>query len=141
MSVSSLIDQGLEVIKWPLAVASVAILLFSLIELRDFEIIAEIFIDNQNILVGFAIYFLLWLVYFSKPSGGSFFSTFEHELTHAVFARITFKRVTGLTATYFRPLCWFFIQYVDAAQKKANHVLCYKKNNRSFELLRSYQPC
>ena len=129
MSVSSLIDQGLEVIKWPLAVASVAILLFSLIELRDFEIIAEIFIDNQNILVGFAIYFLLWLVYFSKPSAGSFFSTFEHELTHAVFARITFKRVVGLTATYFRPLCCFFVQYVDAAQKKANHVLCYKKYN------------
>ena len=108
MSVSSLIDQGLEVIKWPLAVASVAILLFSLIELRDFEIIAEIFIDNQNILVGFAIYFLLWLVYFSKPSAGSFFSTFEHELTHAVFARIAFKRVTGLTATYPRPLSYFF---------------------------------
>ena len=100
MSVSGLIDQGLEMIKWPLAVASVVVLPFSLIELRDSEIVGDIFSDNQTILVGFAIYFVLWLVYFSKPSAGSFFSTFEHELTHAVFAWITFKRVTGLTATW-----------------------------------------
>lgn len=100
MSVSSLIDQGLEMIKWPVAAASIIILPFSLVELRDSQIIDEVFSYNLAILVGFAIYFVLWLVYFSKPSAGSFFSTFEHELTHAVFAWITFKRVTGLIATW-----------------------------------------
>ena len=100
MSISGFIDKGLEVIKWPLAAASILILPFSLIELRDSGVIGEIFSNKVTILGGFVGYFLLWVFFFSKRSAGSFFSTFEHELTHALFAWITFKKVTGLQATW-----------------------------------------
>ena len=100
MSVSSLIDQFLGAIKWPIAAACIIILPFSLIELRDSQIIGEVFSYNRAIIAGFLIYLVAWFVYFSRPSVGSFFSTFEHELTHAIFAWATFKKVTGLTATW-----------------------------------------
>ena len=100
MSVSSLIDQFLGAIKWPIAAVCIIILPFSLIELRDSQIIGEVFSYNRAIIAGFLIYLVAWFVYFSRPSVGSFFSTFEHELTHAIFAWATFKKVTGLTATW-----------------------------------------
>ncbi|HCC44597.1 MAG TPA: hypothetical protein DEQ32_09385 [Gammaproteobacteria bacterium] len=96
MIISSLIDRIIETIKWPLAIASILMLPFSLLELRDSGIVSDVFSYHQAILIGFAAYILAWLVYFKKDSAGSFFSTFEHELTHAVFAWITFKRVSGL---------------------------------------------
>ena len=71
-----------------------------MIELGDSGVIGEIFSNKVTILVGFFGYFLLWVLFFSKRSAGSFFSTFEHELTHALFAWITFKKVTGLQATW-----------------------------------------
>ena len=83
-----------------MAAASIVILPFSLIELGDSGVIGEIFSNKLTILVGFIGYFLLWVFFFSKRSAGSFFSTFEHELTHALFAWITFKKVTGLQATW-----------------------------------------
>ena len=100
MTISGFIDKGLEIIKWPLAAASILILPFSLIELRDSGVVGELFSSKVTILVGFVGYFLLWVFIFSKRSAGSFFSTFEHELTHALFAWITFKKVRGLQATW-----------------------------------------
>ena len=100
MSVSSSIDYLLGAIKWPFAVACLIILPFSVIELSDSKIIVDVFSNNNAIIVGFLVYFVAWVFYFSRPTAGSFFSTFEHELTHAIFAWVTFKKVTGLTATW-----------------------------------------
>lgn len=100
MSVSSLIDHILETIKWPVAVFCLIILPFSVVALSDSKIIGEVFSNNGAIVAGFSIYLVAWFFYFSRPSAGSFFSTFEHELTHAIFAWATFKKVTGLTATW-----------------------------------------
>lgn len=47
-------------------------------------------------LVGYALVWLLWL----RTSSVSFLSTLEHELTHAMFALLTFNKVTGLKATW-----------------------------------------
>jgi hypothetical protein len=44
-------------------------------------------------------YLLLWIVLLRRSSI-SFLSTLEHELTHALFALITFNKVTGLKATW-----------------------------------------
>ena len=71
-----------------------------MIELGDSGVISELFTNKVTILVGFVGYFLLWVFFFSSRSAGSFFSTFEHELTHALFAWITFKKVTGLQTTW-----------------------------------------
>lgn len=45
---------------------------------------------------GFGLYLGLWLVFFRRPRWGSLFSTFEHELTHAIFALGTLHRVRGM---------------------------------------------
>jgi hypothetical protein len=100
MSVSSLINHILEAIKWPVAAFCLIILPFSVVALSDSKIIGEVFSNNGAIVAGFSIYLVVWFFYFSRPSAGSFFSTFEHELTHAIFAWATFKKVTGLTATW-----------------------------------------
>jgi hypothetical protein len=100
MSVSSLINHILEAIKWPVAAFCLIILPFSVVALSDSKIIGEVFSNNGAIVAGFSIYLVVWFFYFRRPSAGSFFSTFEHELTHAIFAWATFKKVTGLTATW-----------------------------------------
>jgi hypothetical protein len=100
MSVSSLINHILEAIKWPVAAFCLIILPFSVVALSDSKIIGEVFSNNGAIVAGFSIYLVVWFFYFSRPSAGSFFSTFEHELTHAIFAWATFKKVTGLKATW-----------------------------------------
>ena len=100
MSVSSLIDHILEAMKWPVAALCLIILPFSVVALSDSKIISEVFSNNGAIVAGFSIYLVTWFFYFRRPSAGSFFSTFEHELTHAIFAWATFKKVTGLTATW-----------------------------------------
>ena len=51
-------------------------------------------------LSGFGLYVTGWLLLFRRPIMGSYLSTFEHELTHALFAWLTFHRVTGLSATW-----------------------------------------
>jgi hypothetical protein len=100
MSVSSLINHILEAIKWPVAAFCLIILPFSVVALSDSKIIGEVFSNNGAIVAGFSIYLVAWFFYFRRPSAGSFFSTFEHELTHAIFAWATFKKVTGLKATW-----------------------------------------
>jgi len=51
---------------------------------------------------GVVLYVLLWRIYRRRPVFGSLFSTFEHELTHAVFAWMTWHKVVGLRATWRR---------------------------------------
>ena len=63
MSISGFIDNGLEIIKWPLAAASILILPFSLIELRDSGVVGELFSSKVTILIGFVGYFLLWIAW------------------------------------------------------------------------------
>jgi hypothetical protein len=50
------------------------------------------------LLLGYFSYQAAWYLFIRKTSV-SFFSTLEHEITHCIFAVITFNRVTGLRAT------------------------------------------
>ena len=50
--------------------------------------------------IGLAGYFAAWRVFRRTRLFGSFFSTLEHELTHALFAWATLHRVVGLRATW-----------------------------------------
>ena len=51
-------------------------------------------------LYGGGLYLVAWYFVFRHPFSGSYFSTFEHELTHALFAWMTLHRVTGLQVTW-----------------------------------------
>ncbi len=49
---------------------------------------------------GFAAYVLVWRLFLRHPAWGSLLSTFEHELTHAVFAWATLHPVVDFKATW-----------------------------------------
>ena len=51
-------------------------------------------------ILGFVGYVVGWWLLFRKRSWGSAFSTLEHELTHALFAVLTFHRVKSIKTTW-----------------------------------------
>lgn len=102
-TMSGSIDRLIGWLKWPSAVAALLALpgsagaLLALLK-RVLGHPVPVF----PFLGGMVIYFLLWRFYRRRPIFGSFFSTFEHELTHAVFAWLTFHKVVGMRATWRR---------------------------------------
>ena len=60
------------------------------------------FSDYKWFGAGFGGYTIVWWLLFRRRFMGSYFSTFEHELTHALFAWMTLHRVVGLSVTWRR---------------------------------------
>ena len=100
MHPSALPNHALRLIKWPLALACVLampVLPGALIH----SALAETQLTEYTWLgAGAGLYLVGWLLLFRRPIAGSYFSTFEHELTHAIFAWATLHRVTGLRVTW-----------------------------------------
>jgi hypothetical protein len=97
---ADLTDTLLSWSKWPLAVFSVLIFLPSLIVAAN--IIMKLIGNAGSVfpfIAGMAIYGILW-VWLIRGWRVTFFSTLEHEITHAIFAWLTFHRVTGLKSTW-----------------------------------------
>lgn len=95
---SSIIDAVLALIKWPVAAFAVLILPFALIEADLPFLWTTLLGDGRPFLYGFVpclVLSFLAVEWFRE----SFFSTFEHELTHAVFAWICFHKVTRFEAS------------------------------------------
>ena len=100
---SQLISSLINALKWPLAIASLAALPGSVYALIDeIELISEDYSTAEPLLIGFAAYMVLWTVFLRSRSRrqGSFWSTFEHELTHILFTVLSFGRVRGLVASH-----------------------------------------
>lgn len=100
MHLSRLIALCLCAMKWPTAIISPVLLPFAVLELWRYEIFSRVFYGHPYLLLGSIAYLVSWLLIFKREFSGSFFSTFEHELTHAIFAWMTFNKVTGLTVTW-----------------------------------------
>jgi len=91
----------LKILKWPIAAATVIILPGTFIAL--WSLVGRVLTKPAPLAwfaAGFAAYFILWYVLFRRKIMGSLFSTFEHELTHTLFAWLTLHRVTGLSASW-----------------------------------------
>ena len=100
---SQLISSLINALKWPLAIASLAALPGSVYALIDeIELISADYPTAEPLLIGFAAYMVLWTVFLRSRSRrhGSFWSTFEHELTHILFTVLSFGRVRGLVASH-----------------------------------------
>jgi hypothetical protein len=98
---SDVLDRGLTLLKWP--VALVALALLPGLVLAFGRLVGAMFAAPGPILpflAGFGAYFVLWLLLLRRPAWGSLLSTFEHELTHALFAWATAHRVTGLRTSW-----------------------------------------
>lgn len=90
----------LRLVKWPVALCCLAALPFVVSALGDSPLASLTLDECQWLAWGAGGYFALWLFLLRHPFTGSYFSTFEHELTHALFAWTTLHRVTGLTVTW-----------------------------------------
>jgi hypothetical protein len=100
---NQLINSLINALKWPLAIVSLAALPGSVYALIDeIEQISEDYPTAEPLLIGFAAYMVLWTVFLRSRSRrqGSFWSTFEHELTHILFTVLSFGRVRGLVASH-----------------------------------------
>ena len=103
MRLAQHLDRLLEWLKWPAALIALLLLLPALLATWDLlRSILETPAPLLPFLAGFFAYLLLWWAWLRRPIFGSFFSTMEHELTHALFAWLTFHRVTGLRASWRR---------------------------------------
>jgi len=94
------LNNLINLLKWPVAILSV--LLFIPVSYRLWKVLDYIYhhIDAYSLLFyGIVAYFVLWNLWFKHSVMMQWFSTLEHELTHATFAILSLNRVTGLNAT------------------------------------------
>lgn len=95
-----LLNQLINLSKWPMALLMLLMLLPSLEQFK--KVISYMFQhDNQYrpITYGALAYLLASWFILNKSRMGAWFSTLEHELTHALFAVLSLNRVTGLNVT------------------------------------------
>lgn len=122
------INKIIDLLKWPTAVL-ILILTFPALY-ADMYVFERL--TNSEVLVTFFLPFIVtvFLFLFMPALAGSFFAIMEHELTHMLFAVLTFHKPRGLDvnqdvggsfsfegkgnwlialAPYFFPTFWFFI--------------------------------
>lgn len=94
------IDGLLSLLKWPIALAGL-IFLPGLVYSLFFALRAIVAGPGRCMpfLLGAGAYMLVWLVLIRPRRRLGFAATFEHELTHAIFAWATFHRVIGFSAS------------------------------------------
>lgn len=92
-------DRSINLLKWPTAIFSLASLPAAVLCFGDQ--VAGAFTEQMALFwVGSCGYLVLWYAIFSKKMWGSWLPTFEHELIHAIFAWLTFHRVTDFHASW-----------------------------------------
>lgn len=95
-----LLNRVINLLKWPIALLSIILFVPACYRLwRVIEYIYEHPSPYLMLLYGLGVYVVLWVIWFQYSMMGQWFSTLEHELTHAIFAILSLNRVTGLNAT------------------------------------------
>jgi hypothetical protein len=97
----SSIDKFLSLGKWPAAIFAVLLLPGAVLGL--FETITQILahpVKHSPFFGGAIGYYLGWKWFFRRRAWGSMISTFEHELTHALFALFTFRIPRSIRVTW-----------------------------------------
>jgi hypothetical protein len=95
------INALVNALKWPIAAAALLFLPGALTSMRPaLDMLIEVPEHALPFILGFAGYVVGWWLLFRKRSWGSAFSTLEHELTHALFAVLTFHRVKSIRTTW-----------------------------------------
>jgi hypothetical protein len=99
-AIADTLDRILAILKWPVAITGLVFLpgLVSAL-LEVVRAIAREPDPCLAFLAGAGICAAAWYLIFSKRTVGNFIVVLEHELTHALFAWLTFHRVVGFRAT------------------------------------------
>lgn len=95
------LDQAVELLKWPSAVAATLItpLIFWALILLSLRIATNPTFSMLPFLGGAVGFWMLWNRWLGNSRLGSFLVTLEHELTHALFAMLTFHPIVGFRAS------------------------------------------
>ncbi len=100
-SVSHLLDTLVNLLKWPTAVVALLLLPSCVVAVAR---LAWTIAHQPTPMVWFGVgagsYWLAWRLLLRRPLLGSFLPTLEHELTHALFALVTFHPITAVKATW-----------------------------------------
>ena len=94
-------DRLLNLLKWPTAIISLLLLPWAV--MATFRLAARIWAEPTPVMaftLGLVAYFAAWHLLLRRRLFGTFFSTLEHELTHAIFALATFHPVIRLRTTF-----------------------------------------
>ena len=95
-----LLNRLINFLKWPIGFLSVLLFIPSCSHLwQVMGYIYEHFSHYSMLFYGFFAYSILWFFWIKHSITGQWFSTLEHELTHSIFAILSFNRVVGLHAT------------------------------------------
>lgn len=92
-------NRLIDFLKYPIVMVLLVSIPFMLPKL--FEIIQIMILwkgEYYPILIGIGFYIVIWKKLFKNIANG-WLATFEHELTHSIFALATFHKVTGFKAT------------------------------------------
>lgn len=87
---------ALRIIKWPVAIISTMSLPFT--ALATFELCISHLLVAAWLLIGVLSYFTVWF-FIIRHWSHLWLSTFEHEITHCLFALLSGNRITGLKVT------------------------------------------
>lgn len=101
--ISRALDAAINFLKWPVAIATLLLLPLSVI--AALRLAGRIWADPTPAMAfvfGLVAYFAAWHLLLRHRLLGTFFSTLEHELTHAIFALATFHPVKQLRSTFTR---------------------------------------
>ena len=99
-AIAATLDRILAILKWPLALTALVFLpglVLALVEVV--RVIARAPQPCLAFLAGAGICAAVWYLLFRRRTVGNFIVVLEHELTHALFAWLTFHRVVGFRAT------------------------------------------
>lgn len=103
LRISRQIDLLFRLLKWPAALLALLALPGGLLACGKL-LLAILYLPGPLLpfCLGAAGYLALWWLVLRRRVMGSFFSTLEHELTHALFALATFHPVIGIRSTWSR---------------------------------------
>lgn len=100
-SVSHFLDTLVNMLKWPTALAALLLLPSCVVAVA--RLVGAIVAQPAPMAwfgVGAGSYWLAWRLLLRRPLLGSFLPTLEHELTHALFALLTFHPITAVKASW-----------------------------------------
>jgi Peptidase M50B-like len=100
-SVSHVLDTLVNLLKWPIAVSALLLLPGCVVAVIR---LARTIGHHPASMVWFGVgaggYWLAWRLILHRPLLGSLLPTLEHELTHALFALLTFHPITAIKASW-----------------------------------------
>jgi len=94
-----LFNKIINFLKYPIA------FIFAFLTIKLLKLLFEMVINfynhstnYQNFFIGMTIYWVLWIIIFNQKRD-NWFLTIEHELTHTLFALLTFHKIIDFKAT------------------------------------------